>query len=298
MAPPTSFVPTPQVRADLEEYWRVYERHHQEVNDELTVALAPHPEFGPVLRMMSPEMQQAQNAKSFELQRRAVIDGDWEPYLADAREQGATYAKMGISFGGWFEVIAMYRSMMQPRILAALHDSPERLASGLNGMGRLLDLAMSVIGEAYLDTKEGIIGKQRDAIAELSTPVLQIRDRLLMLPVIGVIDTHRARQLTTHLLGAIRSARAKAVVMDVTGVPAVDSRVANHLLQTVEAARLMGATVIVTGLSAEVAQAVVALGVDLGRLVTIGDLQEGIEVAERVIAHQSVARAKRSEDAP
>src|SRR6185437_14398681 len=95
-------------------------------------------------------------------------------------------------------------------------------------------------------------------------------------------------QLTENLLRVIRSNRAKVVVMDVTGVAAVDSKVANHLLQTVAAARLMGATVIVTGLSAEVAQALVALGVDLSTLNTFGDLQGGLEEAERKLGYHLV----------
>jgi rsbT co-antagonist protein RsbR len=141
--------------------------------------------------------------------------------------------------------------------------------------------------------RERTIRQQQEAIRELTTPVLQIRDRLLMLPIIGTIDTHRARLLTESLLHAIRANRAKVVVMDVTGVAAVDTKVANHLLQTVAASRLMGATVIVTGLSAEVSQTLVGLGVELTGLQTIGDLQGGIEEAERLIGYR-VTRAEPS----
>jgi rsbT co-antagonist protein RsbR len=142
---------------------------------------------------------------------------------------------------------------------------------------------IGLIVDAMVFERERTIRRQQEAIKDLSTPVLQIRDRLLMLPIIGAIDTHRARMITEALLHAIRAARAKVVVIDVTGVSAVDTKVANHLLQTVAAAKLMGATVVVTGLSAEVAQTLVNLGVDLTRLHTIGDLQGGIEEAERLI---------------
>ena len=113
-----------------------------------------------------------------------------------------------------------------------------------------------------------------------------------MLPIIGVLDTHRARLLTEQLLHAIRANRAKVVVIDVTGVAAVDTKVANHLLQTVAASKLMGASVIVTGLSAEVAQTLVNLGVDLSSLNTIGDLRSGIEEAEQILGYH-VARGER-----
>lgn len=121
------------------------------------------------------------------------------------------------------------------------------------------------------------------AILELSTPVLQLREGLLILPIIGILDSQRARQLTEQLLNSIRNNRAKVAVVDITGVAAVDSKVANHLLQTAEAARLMGATVILTGLSVEVAQSLVSIGVDLSRLITVGDLQGGIVEADRLL---------------
>jgi rsbT co-antagonist protein RsbR len=124
--------------------------------------------------------------------------------------------------------------------------------------------------------------------------VLQVRERLLILPMIGVIDPQRARQLTEQLLRGIRTNRAKVVVIDITGVAAMDVTVANHMVQTVEASRLLGATVIVTGLSPEIAQTLVTIGVDLGKMNTVGDLQGGIEQAERLLGYKVVTLAERS----
>ena len=126
----------------------------------------------------------------------------------------------------------------------------------------------------------------RKPSASCPRPVLQVRERLLILPIIGVIDPQRARQLTEQLLRGIRTNRAKVVVIDITGVPAVDATVANHLVQTVDASRLMGATVIVTGLSSEIAQTLVTIGVDLTKMNTVGDLQGGIEEAERLLGYK------------
>src|SRR6195256_4946328 len=139
------------------------------------------------------------------------------------------------------------------------------------------------VAVGFVQERERVIRQQQEAIRELSTPVLQVRERLLILPIIGVIDPHRARQLTEQLLRGIRTNRAKVVVLDITGVPYIDSPVANHLVQTVEAARLLGAIVIVTGLSPEIAQTLVNIGVDLGKMNTVGDLQGGIEEAERLL---------------
>ena len=149
----------------------------------------------------------------------------------------------------------------------------------------------NTVGVSFVEERERIIRQQQEAIRELSTPVLQVRERLLILPIIGVIDPQRARQLTEQLLRGIRANRAKVVVIDITGVPSVDSTVANHLVQTVDASRLMGATVIVTGLSSEIAQTLVTIGVDLTKMRTVGDLQGGIEEAERLLGYQLVRPA-------
>jgi rsbT co-antagonist protein RsbR len=153
-------------------------------------------------------------------------------------------------------------------------------------MDAFFDVAMATIGTAYLVRKESTIEVQQDAIRELSTPVLPLRDGMLILPVVGVVDSHRAHQLTQHLLEAIRQSRATVAVVDITGVPSVDSKVANHFIQTVEAAKLMGTIVILTGLSPAIAKALVTLGVDLSKLNTVGDLQGGVEEAERILGYR------------
>jgi rsbT co-antagonist protein RsbR len=144
----------------------------------------------------------------------------------------------------------------------------------------------NTVGVNFVQERERIIRQQQEAIRELSTPVLQVRERLLILPIIGVLDSQRARQLTEQLLRGIRANRAKVVVIDITGVPTIDSTVANHLVQTVEASRLMGANVIITGLSSEIAQTLVTIGVDLSKVNAVGDLQGGIEEAERLLGYE------------
>jgi len=141
----------------------------------------------------------------------------------------------------------------------------------------------NTVAVSFVDERERVIRQQQDAIRELSTPVLQVRERLLILPIIGVLDNQRASQLTEQLLHGIRTHRAKVVVIDITGVADVDEPVANHLVKTVDASRLMGASVIITGLSSEIAQTLVMIGVDLNKMNTIGDLQGGLEEAERLL---------------
>jgi rsbT co-antagonist protein RsbR len=156
----------------------------------------------------------------------------------------------------------------------------------------------NTVAVGFVQERERIIRQQQEAIRELSTPVLQVRERLLILPIIGVIDPQRARQLTEQLLRGIRTNRARVVVIDITGVAAMDATVANHLVQTVEASRLLGATVIVTGLSPEIAQTLVTIGVDLGKMNTVGDLQGGIEEAERLLGYKVAQISPISEPGP
>jgi rsbT co-antagonist protein RsbR len=141
------------------------------------------------------------------------------------------------------------------------------------------------VGVSFVQERERVIRQQQSAIRELSTPVLKVREQLLILPIIGALDTARASQLTEQLLKGIRDNRAKVVVIDITGVPSIDMTVANHLVQAVRASGLMGARVIITGLSADIAQTLVGLGVDLSMMQSVGDLQGGIEEAERQLSY-------------
>lgn len=173
----------------------------------------------------------------------------------------------------------------------------EKYQSDFDLLNRVLDAyepaanrIANTVGVSFVQERERIIRQQQEAIRELSTPVLQVRERLLILPIIGVLDSQRARQVTEQLLRGIRTNRAKVVVIDITGVPTIDQTVANNLVQTVEASRLMGASVIITGLSSEIAQTLVTIGVDLSKVNAVGDLQGGIEEAERLLGYEVTVR--------
>ena len=161
-----------------------------------------------------------------------------------------------------------------------------RLSKALDIYEPVANKILSIVAMAFILEREKVVRNQQQAILELSTPVLQVREGLLILPIIGVVDSVRAKQLTEQLLRSIRERRAKVLVMDITGVPAVDTKVANHLVQTVEAVRLLGASTVITGLSPEVAQTLVTIGVDLSKVKTLGDLQSGIDEADRIMGYR------------
>lgn len=275
---------TAEDKAALAAYWQFFEPISPEINNELRESLAQLPEWAPIIRGMSPAQAAQQEREGRERQRQALIEGNWAPYLEDLRVQGVTYANMGVSFLAWYDVIAIYRELIRRRLMELAQKDIKQATLVGDGMNRMLDIAMSHLGEAYLLAKEQIIAKQQAAIRELSMPILQVRDRLLVIPLVGVIDSDRARQLIESLLVAVRDKRARGVVIDVTGVPIVDTNVASHLVQACDAARLMGTLVVITGISPEMAQTLVGLGARLPAAETLVDLQEGIEFIETTLA--------------
>ena len=284
---PTRLRLTAEDKAALAAYWAFYEPIAVEVDRDLRRSLAALPEWAPLIKAVTEEQAAVQGRESLARQRKALVDGDWAPYLEDVRTQGVQYARAGVSFVAWYDIIAIYRETIRRRLVDLATQDPARAATVAEGLSRMIDMAMSHLGEAYLAAKEQIITQQQEAIRELSVPVLQIRDQMLILPLVGVIDSARARQVIETLLVAIRDHRAKGVVIDVTGVPIVDTQVANHLLQASKAAQLMGATVVITGISSEMAQSLVGLGTDLPDAMTMVDLQDGVEQIERLLGVRS-----------
>ena len=189
-------------------------------------------------------------------------------------------------------IVLLLRDVLARSLFAKYHAESRMLNAVLDAYEPAANAIAITVAVGFVRERERVIRQQQEAIRELSTPVLQVRERLLILPIIGLIDPLRARQLTEQLLRGIRANRAKVVVIDITGVAAMDANVANHLVLTVESARLLGARVIVTGLSPEIAQTLVNIGVDLGKMNTVGDLQGGIEEAERLLGYKVVQIAE------
>src|SRR5437016_2378757 len=217
----------------------------------------------------------------------AVLEtGSVEALQAYARDLSERIIPRGVETHEVLGIVLLLRDVLARSLFEKYQSNFEFLNRVLDAYEPAANRIANTVGVSFVQERERIIRQQQKAIRELSTPVLQVREQLLILPIIGVIDSQRARQLMEQLLKGIRATRAKVVVIDITGVPAVDSTVANHLVQTVEASRLMGATVIVTGLSSEIAQTLVTIGVDLGKMNTVGDLQGGIEEAERLLGHK------------
>ena len=218
----------------------------------------------------------------------ALETGTFEALQAYARNLSERIIPRGVETHEVIGIVLLLRDVLARSLFAKYQADFEKLNRILDAYEPAANRIANTVAVGFVQERERVIRQQQEAIRELSTPVLQVRERLLILPIIGVIDPQRARQLTEQLLRGIRTNRAKVVVIDITGVAAMDVTVANHLVQTVEASRLLGATVIVTGLSPEIAQTLVTIGVDLGKMNTVGDLQGGIEQAERLLGYKVV----------
>jgi len=213
----------------------------------------------------------------------ALETGTYEAMQAYARDLSERIIPRGVETHEVVGVVLLLRDVLARSLFARYPDDFAKLTRILDAYEPAANRIATTVAIGFVEEHERVIRQHQQAIRELSTPVLQIRERLLLLPIIGVLDSLRARQVTDQLLRAIRANRARVVVIDVTGVGGIDARVANRLIQTVEAAGLLGAKVIVTGVSPEVAQILVSVGVDLGKMQTVGDLQGGIEEAERTV---------------
>jgi rsbT co-antagonist protein RsbR len=212
--------------------------------------------------------------------------GNVEALQAYARKLSERIIPRGVETHEVLGLVLLLRDVLARSLFKKYQADLDLLDKVLDAYEPAANRIANTVGVSFVEERERIIRQQQEAIRELSTPVLQVREQLLILPIIGVLDRQRARQLTEQLLHGIRLNRARVVVVDITGVPSIDSAVANHLVQTVEASRLMGANVIITGLASEIAQTLVTLGVDLSKINAVGDLQGGIEEAERLLGYR------------
>jgi anti-anti-sigma regulatory factor len=271
--------PEDGMRPAMARVWAIYEAGYEEMQTVLRERLASHPAFGPLIRDL-PQDRQADRLNQQRL-RAAMLDWEWEAYWQSTREQAAGYANAEIPLASWIELVNVFRGDVVERTFAA-STGPELIAN-VHAVNRWLDDAIAAFVQAFVSANEQVIAHQQQAIRQLSTPVLQLRSGLLILPIVGALDRERLGQMRALLLAAVRERRARAVVLDVTGVPEIDSVAANALIGSVTSARMMGAVVIISGLSAEISQTLVTVGIDLSQVVSAGDLQAGIDLAERTL---------------
>ena len=218
----------------------------------------------------------------------------WSPLREMLTDLSATRARQGFSPSETAIFILSFKEPLFQRLRQETVDV-ETLANDLWDATGLLDKLGLFTTEAYQKCREDVIARQQHELLELSTPVVQLWQGILALPVIGTLDSARTQVVMQNLLQKIVETGSAIAIIDITGVPVVDTLVAQHLLKTVSAARLMGADCIISGIRPQIAQTIVHLGVDLGNIVTKATVADAFGVAIQrmgLAVTQAPARAR------
>ena len=197
-------------------------------------------------------------------------------YVDARRRTGNMHATIGLPLPSYFAAVNQMRLLLVERL--EVEDGQER-AEIINSLSKLINFDASIVASAFTDLTTATIAEQSEAIMAMSTPVATIWDDILLLPVVGIIDSRRAQDIMAAMLTRIRETEARVFILDVGGVAAVDTAVANHLIKMAKAARLMGCECILSGVSPAIARTMVELGIDVRALETLGTLKNALAAA-------------------
>jgi rsbT co-antagonist protein RsbR len=282
---------------------KVFEKREQQITDQW---LEQQQATG---RKLTPAEREQTNRQSREFVRSlktalerdnsGEISGpDWDGIRDFLTEFSARRAKDGYSP---IETASFVLSLKQP-LFTALRSEFGTDASALADEVWLTTLLLDKLGllttETFQKTREEVIHRQQKELMELSTPVVRLWENILALPLIGTLDSARTQVVMQNLLEAIVQTRSDYAIIDITGVPVVDTLVAQHLLKTVAAARLMGADCLISGIRPQIAQTIIHLGVDLSDVTTKATLADAFELALKRSGHKVVRQEAAAASVP
>jgi rsbT co-antagonist protein RsbR len=208
-----------------------------------------------------------------------IMSRDWDEVRRLLEDLSRSRARQGFSPSQTATFIFALKDALYPRLRTAFGEDGERLGTVMTSLNRLLDRLGLYTTEVFQKGREEVISRQQQEMLELSTPVVALWDGVLALPLIGTLDSARTQVVMESLLQRIVDTGAGIAIIDITGVPTVDTLVAQHLLKTVAAARLMGADCIISGIRPQIAQTIVHLGVDLQDVITKATLADAFAIA-------------------
>jgi rsbT co-antagonist protein RsbR len=203
----------------------------------------------------------------------------WEPAKELLQSMSARRAQSGFSPSETATYILSLKRPIFEAIRKELGAKADELFSEIWTATLMIDKLALITAEAFQSTREQLITRQQQDMLELSTPVVKLWDGILALPIIGTLDSARTQVVMESLLGAVVQTNSRVAIIDITGVPTVDTLVAQHLLKTITAARLMGAECIISGVRPQIAQTIVHLGIDLSQVITKAKLSDAFALA-------------------
>jgi rsbT co-antagonist protein RsbR len=229
-----------------------------------------------------------------------ITGREWEDVRRMLEDLSRSRARLGFTPSQTAGFVFSLKEPIFQRVRAERGRDPELLASTNSAIHTMLDSLGLFTTEVYQKGREEVIARQQQDMLELSTPVVELWDGVLALPLIGTLDSSRTQVVMESLLQRIVDTGAGIAIIDITGVPTVDTLVAQHLLKTVAAARLMGADCIISGIRPQIAQTIVHLGVELRDVVTKATLADAFAIAlKRVgLTVQSVSAPQKPVTAP
>lgn len=205
----------------------------------------------------------------------------WQPVRDELTELSEAWIELGFSASELAGFVMLLRQPLLDRIAERTKDTPDHMVATIGTLNRVLDRTGLWAAETFQRRQQQVIQRQQEDLMELSTPVISIWDGILVLPLIGTLDSTRTQTIMESLLERIVEYSADVAILDITGVPTVDTLVAQHLLKAVTAARLMGAECIISGIQPSIAQTMVQLGVDLHEVATRATLADAFALALR-----------------
>lgn len=204
---------------------------------------------------------------------------EWDQMRAALQSVSSTGAAKGISAAATSAFVLSLKRPLFERIQLRMLSEPAALAAALWFVSTLVDKMSQVTLTTYQQTREDVISRQQAELLELSTPVVKLWQGVLAVPMIGTLDSARTQLVMENLLQAIVDTGSEIAIIDITGVPTVDTLVAQHLLKTVTAIRLMGAECLISGVRPQIAQTIVHLGIDLQGVTTKATLADALALA-------------------
>lgn len=208
-----------------------------------------------------------------------ILDGD---YVTRRLKVGQTHERVGLPPKFYIGAYSHYLRLVTER-LGAAHGLSDDARAALLSLMKLVHFDMALAIDTYNASYLERITRHQAAIRELSTPVIKVHDQVLLLPLIGTIDSMRAQQVMEAVLDRVMTHQARVLILDIAGVGVVDTEVASHLIKTTAAVRLLGAETVLTGITASVARTIVELGVDITSMHTRSTLSDGIELALGIV---------------
>ena len=237
--------------------------------------------------LMSNEQLREQSTELLDVLLKTVTDknlsngqsDEFEPVLEILSGISISRARQGFSPRETGAFVFSFKEALLQTLVTEMKNDQEDLSKAILKVNKLLDSFGIVTFETFIKGREEVILRQTDEIAEISTPVIKVWDGILALPIIGTLDSSRTQVVMENLLQQIVDSGSTIAILDISGVPAVDSLVAQHLIKTVAATRLMGAECIISGIRPEIAQTVVHLGIDLSNIITKATLASALKYA-------------------